>query len=203
MAEDDAMPRKVLVRMLESWGYDVLSADSGASAWDRFQMEPTEMVVSDWMMPEMDGVELCRMVRSAEHLPHVECGAYTYFLLLTSRSDKESLIEALSAGADDFVSKPFDEQELKWRIRAGERIVNLSRDLSKEVTRADDYVKQVNFRMTTNVQRLLETLGQWTGGPNAPEDGEDERQRLKQELATELMNVVYDWVSALDAPPEK
>jgi len=124
VAEDEPVTRKTLSRILHDFGYEVLSASDGKQAWDILQKDYIRMVISDWEMPEMDGVALCRKVRSIDY------PGYVFFILLTSRNTKEDLVEGMSAGADDFIVKPFNTEELYARIRAGERILKLERDLA-------------------------------------------------------------------------
>jgi two-component system, cell cycle response regulator len=94
----------------------------GSEAWEVLhEPESPNMVVSDWMMPEMDGVELCRKIRGMDR------SGYIYFILLTAKGRKKDVIQGLEAGADDFLIKPFDKEELKYRIRIGERIIKLER----------------------------------------------------------------------------
>jgi len=124
VAEDEPVTRKTLSRILHDFGYEVLSASDGKQAWDILQKDYIRMVISDWEMPEMDGVALCRKVRSIDY------PGYVFFILLTSRNTKEDLVEGMSAGADDFITKPFNTEELYARNRAGERILKLERDLA-------------------------------------------------------------------------
>lgn len=126
IAEDDPTSRQILVALLSKWGYKVLAACDGAQAWKALQgADAPRIAILDWMMPEMDGLELCRRVRQdKDGRPH-----YTYILLLTARGAKEDLVQGMEAGADDYLVKPFDPQELKVRIRAGQRIVELETQL--------------------------------------------------------------------------
>jgi two-component system, NtrC family, sensor kinase len=126
LAEDEAVSRRLLQSYLEKWGHEVVATESGAEAWDLFQQADFQLVMTDWMMPEMDGLELIRRIRAARR------PAYVYAILLTARSHKEDLVKGMEAGADDFVAKPFDRDELRVRIRAGERIVQLERDLAAQ-----------------------------------------------------------------------
>jgi two-component system cell cycle response regulator len=120
IAEDDPVSRRVLEANLVEWGYDVMIASDGSEAWDLLQKPGApNLVISDWMMPHMDGLELCRRIRQMER------SGYTYFIILTAKGRKEDIIEGLEAGADDFLIKPFDRQELKYRAKIGERIINL------------------------------------------------------------------------------
>ncbi len=132
IAEDSGPSRLVLCRTLEKWGYEVLACRDGACAWEELQKPGAPQVaILDWMMPGYNGVDICRMIREREQ------ETYTYLLLLTSKSLREDLIEGLEAGADDYVTKPFDEQELHVRLRAGIRILKLQNELvaAKEALR--------------------------------------------------------------------
>jgi phosphoserine phosphatase RsbU/P len=117
VVEDDAVSRKILQTSLEKSGHDVVLATNGQEAWASFDKEPVRMIVSDWMMPEMDGLSLCRNVRQR---PETD---YTYFILLTARSGKDNYHLAMDAGIDDFLSKPLDRRELTIRMRVAERIL--------------------------------------------------------------------------------
>jgi DNA-binding response OmpR family regulator len=120
IAEDDAMFRKILSSWLESWGYQVTVAEDGAKAWEILQCEPApQLLILDWMMPELNGIELCGLIREREKSP------YQYILLVTAKDDKQDLIRGLEAGADDYLPKPFDKNELRARMRTGGRILTL------------------------------------------------------------------------------
>jgi|TARA_B100000809_G_C14818379_1_gene416500 sigma-B regulation protein RsbU (phosphoserine phosphatase) len=123
IADDDQDIQHLLGRILKSWGHDVTTANNGQEALDILKKAPISFVISDWMMPKMDGLELCRHIRSSDF------GRYIYIILLTARDAKNDLIHGMESGADDFVVKPFNRGELKVRIRAGERMVVLKRDL--------------------------------------------------------------------------
>lgn len=122
IAEDDAVSRRLLESFLRKWGYDVLITSNGREAWELLQEpEAPSLVVSDWIMPDMDGLELCRKIRE------VERAEYTYFIILTAKGKKEDVITGLEAGADDYLTKPFNRDELKYRVKIGERIIDLER----------------------------------------------------------------------------
>lgn len=124
IADDSIVSRHLLETTLRKWGYEVMVACDGAQAWDVLQREDApSLAILDWMMPGLTGPEVCRRVRRHAREP------YTYLLLLTSRSLKEDLIEGMEAGADDYITKPFDQHELKVRLRAGTRIVDLQAEL--------------------------------------------------------------------------
>ncbi len=125
IAEDDDISAELLQNSLGSFGYECDIARTGREAFSLVQTGKYRLVVSDWEMPEMTGVELCREIRQRH------CGGYVYLILLTSRTGTQNIVDGLKAGADDFISKPFQPQELCVRLRAGERILALaSRDLT-------------------------------------------------------------------------
>ena len=120
IAEDDVMFRKILQTWLQSWGYQVVTAVDGAQAWELLQGErPPHLLILDWMMPRMNGVEVCRLVRSRNRSP------YQYILLVTAKDGTSDLVSGLEAGADDYLSKPFNKNELRARLRTGRRILTL------------------------------------------------------------------------------
>ena len=124
IAEDDPVSRRLLQSQLEKWGHEVTAASGGGEAWRLFQSGTFSLVISDWMMPEMDGPELVRRIRACPR------PGYVYVILLTSRADKADVVAGMEAGADDFVTKPFDREELRVRLRAGERIIQLEHTLA-------------------------------------------------------------------------
>lgn len=116
--EDDLVALKILVQALRRLGHDVVEANDGLAALRALEQDPVRVVVSDWIMPEMDGLELCRRVRGRMR------AEYVYFVLLTSRTaDHANQREAIEAGVDDFLTKPLDLQELWMRLRVAERIL--------------------------------------------------------------------------------
>ncbi len=124
IAEDDAMFRRILQSWLESWGYQVVVAEDGAEAWNILQQDhPPELLILDWIMPEIDGTELCRRIRERKRSP------YQYILLVTGKDDRQDVVRGLEAGADDYLTKPFDRNEFQARLRVGRRILTLQHDL--------------------------------------------------------------------------
>lgn len=120
VADDDPIYRKMLEKCLRNWNLSVITAANGQEAWDILQMkEAPKLVVLDWMMPGMDGIELCRKIRARKTAP------YSYILLLTSRDEKQDLLHGLEVGADDYLTKPFDANELHARLITGSRILAL------------------------------------------------------------------------------
>ncbi len=120
IADDDVIPRWFLQTALLKAGYEVVVAHDGAEAWHLLQQaEAPRLAILDWLMPGLDGVEVCRQVRQWDH------ASYVYLILLTSKDQQEDIITGLEAGADDYLIKPFDPQELEARLRAGQRILDL------------------------------------------------------------------------------
>jgi two-component system, cell cycle response regulator len=124
IAEDDPVSRRVLEEFLKKWGYDVVAVSNGADAWAVLAADnPPRMAILDWMMPELEGIEICRRVRSLSGRP------YTFLILLTAHGQKQSLLAGLQAGADDYLSKPFDAAELRARLQVGQRILRVQEEL--------------------------------------------------------------------------
>ncbi|MBZ5651268.1 MAG: diguanylate cyclase [Acidobacteriia bacterium] len=120
IAEDDPIFRRVLESWLQKWNYRVITLENGLDAWSILQQKDApQMAILDWMMPGLDGIELCRRIRSQQP------GHYKYVLLLTAKGSKEDIVAGLEAGADDYLTKPFDVNELRARVRAGKRILEL------------------------------------------------------------------------------
>jgi two-component system, cell cycle response regulator len=126
IADDSPTPRLLLQRELEGLGHECLVATDGAEAWELFQGSGVDVVVSDWMMPGMDGDELCRRVRSDPDAP------YAFFILHTSLDDLKSVVRGMQAGADDYLVKPFERDQLATRLIAADRITALHRQLASQ-----------------------------------------------------------------------
>jgi len=119
IADDDRMTAAILGRAVERLGFQITVVPDGVAAWDAFcGADPPAIAIVDWMMPGIDGVELCRRMRARE-------GAYVYVILLTSRTSSNDLVAGLDAGADDYLTKPFDPDELRARVRVGQRTIEL------------------------------------------------------------------------------
>ncbi len=139
IAEDDVTSRRMLEAMLVKWGYEVVIACDGNEAWAILQTEHApKLVILDWMMPGMDGVEICRKVRQ-----DIEDSPF-YLILLTMRDSKEDIVSGLRAGANDYISKPFNREELNARVHVGERVIELQSALAtriKELQEALAHIK--------------------------------------------------------------
>lgn len=139
IAEDDFTSRLMLQVILENWKYNVVSVVDGDEAWDILkQPDAPQIAILDWEMPELDGVEVCKRVRELERDNPI------YIIMLTGRDSKEDIIRGFDAGADDYVTKPFNENELMARIRVAERIVTIQGSLNdtvEELRQAIEYMK--------------------------------------------------------------
>jgi DNA-binding response OmpR family regulator len=128
IADDEQISRHMLKTHLAKWGYDVVVAADGTQAWDILQQpDAPRLVVLDWMMPGLDGVELCRRIRQRKD------GSLTHIIILTSRETPEDIVAGFEAGADDFITKRINKEELHARIRVGERMVELQQALAGRI----------------------------------------------------------------------
>ncbi len=118
IAEDDRDSRELLAWLLQKLGYQVVAAANGQEAWDVYRRGRFRLVISDVLMPELDGLEFCRRIRKHKQ------SKYTYVIIITALIGKKDYLEGMEAGADDFVTKPFDPDELKARLRVAERIIS-------------------------------------------------------------------------------
>ena len=140
IAEDDPVSVKILKFTLEHYGHEVVTATSGSEAWEKFEADPVRVIVSDWMMPGLDGLQLCAKVRAR---PKTD---YTYFILLTAiNTGRENLRQAMSAGIDDFLTKPLDREAILMRLRVAERILEFTTQIRvlKELIPICMYCKRV------------------------------------------------------------
>ncbi len=141
IADDDAVTRQLVQMLLVKWGYDVTSVDNGTDAYANLvDQDGPSLAILDWMMPGLDGPDVCKKVRASNPKRPL------YMILLTTLEKKDNIIQGLESGADDYLAKPFDPGELRARVRAGERVVNLESDLRQHVRELEDamaHVKQL------------------------------------------------------------
>ena len=124
VADDEVVSRRLIETSVRRWGYDPIVAKDGLEASQILRStDAPKLAVLDWMMPGLDGIELCRELRTGD------ADSYTYVLLLTGKHNKADIVRGLEAGADDYVIKPFDPQELKMRLHTGKRILCLLEQL--------------------------------------------------------------------------
>jgi diguanylate cyclase (GGDEF)-like protein len=125
VVDDSVIYRKLIGDHLRGWGFDVTLAETGSQAWEILQRpDSPKLVLLDWVLPDLDGIELCQRIRQPG-----SSGAYVYVILLTSKEGRQNMLEAMQAGADDYLVKPFDELELKARLLVGKRILELQEEL--------------------------------------------------------------------------
>jgi CheY-like chemotaxis protein len=137
VADDEPVSRLTLVAQLRRLGHETLEAKDGVDALEALRREPVECVITDWMMPGLAGPELCRRIRASD------TRAWAYVLLLTSREGRESFIEGRDAGADEFMSKPFDAHVLRARLHVAQRLLDVERALRARVERLQQALNEV------------------------------------------------------------
>lgn len=153
IADDSITSRVLLRKVLSRWGYEVVMAENGTEAWDILaQPDAPALAILDWVMPGLTGPEVCRRVRDTHREP------YIYVILLTSKNTKEETVEGLEAGADDYVVKPFDEHELRVRVRAGKRIVDLQLELMRAREELRDRANKDLLTMLPNRSAIAAAL---------------------------------------------
>ena len=148
LADDDPATRSLVTYALRRFGHEVTAANNGNAAREMFLKETFPLVITDWQMPGLDGLQFCRQIRAAG-LP-----GYTYIIVLTAHNQRSEMLEGLAAGADEFVSKPFDPKELRVRLRNAERVLRLEEDLRL----ANDKLRQMNqhLRKMSRLDPLME-----------------------------------------------
>jgi DNA-binding response OmpR family regulator len=138
IAEDDPVFRRLMETKLVKWGYETIVTNNGVSALEILEKEDTPLLaILDWIMPEMDGAEVCQRIRKSSQLRPA------YLILLTAKGRSIDIIEGLQAGADDYITKPFDEEELQARIKVGVRVVGLQKLLSDRVKELETSLKRI------------------------------------------------------------
>jgi two-component system cell cycle response regulator len=133
IAEDNVVSAKILKKNIVDWGYEVVLAKDGEEAWSALKKEETKLAILDWMMPKVNGIQLCQKIRENDHKNNNQ--EYTYIILLTAKDQQKDLIKGFSAGADDYITKPFQNLELKARLKTGKRIIDLQKQLQEQASR--------------------------------------------------------------------
>jgi two-component system chemotaxis response regulator CheY len=142
-ADDDATTRLIVRMTLRNLGHECHTVGDGAHAWDAFQSRQPDVVISDWLMPGLTGLELCRNVRA-------RTGSYTYFIMVTGQGSLEQVLEGMSAGADDYLVKPLDSEDLQARLIAAARVTSLHRELAYQRTE----LERLNHRLAETNEEL-------------------------------------------------
>ena len=148
IAEDDTPSRMLLERKLDSWGYEVLAAERGDQAWDLIRTEKPGIVILDWVMPGLNGIDVSRKIRSSEDLP------YIYIILLTSKRQSPDMLTGFNAGADDYIIKPFDKDILRSRVAVGQRVVDPYLMTLDPNTPPGVYNLEVGLYLSATLERL-------------------------------------------------
>jgi sigma-B regulation protein RsbU (phosphoserine phosphatase) len=138
IAEDDLISRRLLEATVQRWGYWVIASQDGEEAWRHLENQDGPLLaILDWMMPGCDGLEVCRRARSRMKAWPL------YIIMLTARGRREDLVAGLQAGADDYLTKPFDQEELRARLQVGVRLINLQQSLSERVQELEEALSKV------------------------------------------------------------
>lgn len=143
LAEDDRFVAHVLRRALQNMGHEVTIVANGEEAWERLQRREYRVVISDWVMPRMDGIELCKRIR--RDLP---ANPYTYVIMLSARNARAHRLEGLSAGVDEFLTKPVDEEELHARLGTAQRLIAMQDELHRHALELDRLRREAEYHAT-------------------------------------------------------
>ncbi len=138
IVDDEAVIRRLLATSLKSWGYEVLTASGGEQAWEILKRDDApSLAILDWTMPGMDGLELCKKVRALQK------SKKPYLIFVTAKARTQDIVTGLEAGADDYIVKPFQREELRARVRVGERMLELQTALADHVRELEDALARV------------------------------------------------------------
>lgn len=180
IAEDEFTTRMMVQVCLENWGYRVESVTNGNDAWVALQKpDAPHIAILDWEMPELDGVEVCRRAKEMDAVNP------PYILLLTSRDRKTDIVKGFDAGADDYMTKPFNDDELRARVRVAERLVRTQSSLSESVAELKEVLNQVEalengIEVCRTCQKIFSPYdGEWHGAHDILENGIDPRFIVK------------------------
>ncbi|MHC1599821.1 MAG: sensor histidine kinase [Candidatus Methanospirareceae archaeon] len=156
IAEDDTASRLLLKKLVERMGYEVIEAADGEEAWRAYLRGDTPLVLLDWMMPKMDGIELCRKIRAYEQThKHSD---YTYIIMVTAKTATKDLVEGMEAGADDFVAKPYVPSVLAVRTKAGERLLSAKEEVKKYALALEEERDNLEKKVEERTKELRESL---------------------------------------------
>lgn len=175
IADDDPVSQRILEKNMKDWGYKVIIANNGQNAWQALQKEEIRMAIFDWMMPKINGVQLCQKVRLQKK------DTYTYIILLTSRDRLEDIVEGLSSGADDYIVKPFNILELKARLQTGKRIIDLQNQLLQSKKQLETLATQDSLTKLWNRATIIKHL----------EEELNRSSREKKPVGTILVDIDY------------
>jgi len=154
IADDDLMTLRLLEKHITSWDHHVYAAQNGLDAWDIANSASIDLVITDWNMPGLDGLELCRRIRNTD-LP-----GYVYLIIVSAKNSNQDIVTGLRGGIDDYITKPFDFDELRERIATGERIVALERELRNKY----EIIEENYFQTIRMFSNLIEVFNEELGG---------------------------------------
>ena len=154
IADDDPVTLRLLSSRLGAWGHTVHQAADGNTAWETIRSTPIDMVISDWVMPELDGLQLCRRIRELHE------SSYIYLILISAQNSKADIVRGLESGVDDYVTKPIDMDALHARIEIGARIVNLERTLNRKI----EIITANHYQTIRMFSRMIEVIDDELGG---------------------------------------
>lgn len=161
VADDDTTTRLLLEDFLAEWGFTVLTAQDGDEAWDLLENERNlQLAVLDWMMPGVDGLEICRRIKGREE------GRYIYTLLLTGKGSRDDMVQALESGADDYLTKPVNADELRSRLAVGQRILRYEKTLAEKIVELEDALREIRtlsglLPICSSCKRIRDDQGYW------------------------------------------
>lgn len=192
VVEDDHISRRLITTILKQLGHDLIVAEDGEIAWRLFQASPVRLVVSDWLMPNLDGLQLCRKIR--EH----EANFYTYFICLTANAaERENYYKAMEVGVDDFLAKPLNRTELEIRLKVAERIIRATNRIQslENVVTLCSYTKKIEIPdegWETIEEFLKKQLGISVSHGIAPDHYEKVIKPQLEELKKQTRNPMFE-----------
>jgi diguanylate cyclase (GGDEF)-like protein len=152
IAEDDKLCRTILEKNLRKWGYEIISTEDGKEAWKAIQENNIQIAILDWIMPKIDGVELCKKIREKKW------DEYIYLIMLTVRNKQSDIRKGFAAGVDDYITKPFDTHELKARLQTGKRIISLQNQLLDSQKKLQEIATHDTLTNLLNRYEILNVL---------------------------------------------
>ena len=183
IADDDRTTTTILARALTRWGVEVTVANDGLTAWGLLESaSPSSLAIVDWMMPGLDGIEICKRIRAAPAL------AGMYVILLTARGSRADLIAGLDAGADDYMVKPIDTEELRARMHVGMRVVELQDRLAARVMELQVARDELSQLVSTDVLTELNSRRRWF---ELAKSEFDRHRRYKRPLGVMVLDIDF------------